>query len=492
MVTMKRYTSILIVTLAGLGAAGCNDFLSKAPDNRAQLDSKEKIAELLVTAYPEANYMTFCEAMSDNAEDNPSASKDARNADPYFWRDGTSTEQDSPEFYWNGCYAAIAAANHALRSIESKGDPSLYNDQKGEALVARAYSHFMLVSLFAKAYDANTAAGDAGIPFVTDPETVSFKNYTRGTVQSVYDNIEKDRTEGLSLLNDQAYQSGSDASGVASYHFTKAAAHAFATRFYLFKKDYEKVLEHANAVFPSGDFKDNMRPWNTTYKAYSANELAATYTKSSENANLLLCETLSDWANTFNSVEYATGASKYQEIFPNPTGAMYAFSTLYTSRGVYFVYKFKPHFVRTGTNANTGYTYTVTPLFSTEEVLLSRAEAYAMTTRFHEAMADLNVWASTRITNYNAETDAVTYNKLYNYYHNNNNQEAIVSAVLDFRRVEFLHEGLRWFDILRHKLTVTHSTYDGVTEELKPGDPRRILQIPREAVSLGGLDPNPR
>lgn len=492
MVAMKRYTSILLAAVAGLGAAGCDDFLSKSPDNRAQLDSKEKIAELLVTAYPEANYITFCEAMSDNVEDNPSATKDARNADPYFWRDGTSTEQDSPEYYWNGCYAAIAATNHALRYIDAADDPSEFDDQKGEALVARAYSHFMLVSLFARMYDPNTAAADPGIPYVTDPETVSFKEYTRGTVQSVYDNIEKDLTEGLALVNDHAYESGSDASGVASYHFTKAAAHAFATRFYLFKKDYEKVLEHANLAFPSGDFKDNLRPWNTTYKSYSANELAAAYTNSSENANLLLCETLSDWANTFNSVEYATGANKYQEIFPNPTGAQYAYSTFYSSTGVYFVYKFKSHFVSTGTNATTGYTYTIAPLFTTEEVLLSRAEAYAMLTRFHEAMADLNLWASTRITDYNAETDAVTYNKLYNYYQNNNNQQSIILAVLDFRRAEFLHEGLRWFDILRHKLPVTHTTIDGLTETLQPGDPRRTLQIPREAVSLGGLEPNPR
>jgi hypothetical protein len=489
MVAMKRYYRILLATVATLGVAGCDDFLSKAPDNRAQLDSKEKVAELLVTAYPEANYMTFCEAMSDNAEDNPSATKDARNADPYFWRDGTSTEQDSPENYWNGCYAAIAASNHALQYIGTTEDPSLYNDQKGEALVARAYAHFMLVSLFAKMYNHNTAATDPGIPYVTDPETVSFKKYTRGTVQSVYDNIEKDLTEGLSLLNDHAYQSG----GMKSFHFTKAAAHAFATRFYLFKKDYDKVLEHTAQVFPAGDFKDNMRPWNTTYRSYSANELAAAYTNSTENANLLLCETLSDWANTFNSVQYATGAGKYQEIFANVTGGIYAYSTFYSARGVYFVYKFRPHFVRIGTNANTGYTYTIAPLFTAEEVLLSRAEAYVMKNQFHEAMADINLWASTRIANYDPDVHLITFNRLYNYYgQQTNNQLAILSAILDFRRVEFLHEGLRWFDILRHKIVINHTTYDGMAMELKAGDPRRTLQIPREAVSMGGLDPNPR
>src|SRR5689334_13987712 len=122
--TMKKYVFLLSLTSAIV--TGCKDFLSEVPDNRAQLDSKEKIAELLVTAYPEASYITFCEALSDNVEDNPSATADVRNADPYFWRDATSTEQDTPEYYWNACYAAIAAANHALRAIETANNAALY------------------------------------------------------------------------------------------------------------------------------------------------------------------------------------------------------------------------------------------------------------------------------------------------------------------------------------------------------------------------------
>jgi len=488
---MKTYLYPIIAIV--LVMSGCSEFLSETPDNRTQLDTKEKIAELLVSAYPEANYITFCEAMSDNVEDNPSASKDARNADPYFWRDATSTDQDSPEYYWNACYAAIAATNHALAHISSVADSADYNDQKGEALVARAYSHFMLVNLFAKTYDAQTAGYSPGIPYVTKPETVSFKTYERGTVQSVYDKIEKDLLAGMALLNDDAYEKGTDATGVSSYHFTRAAAHAFAVRYYLFRRDYEKVLEHANQVFRNNDFAANLRPWNSAYRSYSASELMAAYTKSSENANLLLCETASEWARSFNGLEYATGALRYREMFAStPAGGRYAFSTFYSSAGVYFIYKFREHFVRIGTNATTGYPYTIVPLFTAEEVLLSRAEAYAMLNRFHEAMADLNLWASTRIADYDPTQHTITYNKLYNYYQLTSNQESIVACALDFRRVEFLHEGLRWFDIQRHRIPVTHTTHTGETMTLGADDPRRVLQIPREAVAMGGLEPNPR
>lgn len=488
---MNRYTYTLLTVL--LMASGCGDFLSETPDNRTKLDTKEKIAELLVSAYPEANYITFCEAMSDNAEDNPSASKDARNADPYFWRDATSTDQDSPEYYWNACYAAIAATNHALAYIKSTADSAEYNDQKGEALVARAYAHFMLVNLFAQTYDTTTARFAMGIPYVTKPETVSFQTYERGTVKSVYDHIENDLLTGMALINDDAYERGTDANGVSSYHFTKAAAHAFAVRYYLFRGNYEKVLEHANQVFRNNDFAANLRPWNTTYRTYSASELMATYTKSSEKANLLLCETASDWARSFNGLEYATGTTRYYEMFTsNPTGGRYAFSTLYTNAGIYFIYKFREHFVRVGTNATTGYPYTIVPLFTAEEVLLSRAEAYAMLDRFHESLADLNLWASTRIVNYDPAQHTITYNKLYNYYQLTSNSKQLVACALDFRRVEFLHEGLRWFDIRRHRIPVTHTTNAGEELILKGNDPRQVLQIPREAVAMGGLTPNPR
>jgi len=489
---MKNYTlPILLLTMLAL--AGCDDFLSKEPDNRASLDSQEKISELLVTAYPEANYMLFCEAMSDNVEDNPSAAQDPVNADPYFWRDGTTTAQDSPENYWNGCYTAIAAANHALEYIDKSGAPEQFTAQRGEALVARAYSHFMLAVLFAQTY-TGTAADEAhpGIPYVTDPEKVSFKDYDRGTVKSVYEQIEKDLTEGLPLINDKIYNTSSSATGVPKYHFTTAAAHAFASRFFLFKKDYDKVIEHSNAVFTS-DVVTYLRPWNTTYAAYSFNDLAVAYTNSSQPANLLLSETLSSWARSFYVYRYSTGATKFINMMSdNPTGAQYAFSGRYSSTGVYFVFKFREHFVQTGVNSNTGYPYTIVPLFTAEEVLFNRAEAKIMKGNYTDGLNDLNTWISTRVVDYNG-LDGLWMDKLSEYYTDKKTSQAIaLAAVLDLRRVEFLHEGMRWFDILRHNIEVSHNVAGGTPMVLKSNDLRRVLQIPREAVATAGLSPNPR
>jgi hypothetical protein len=492
-VAMKKY--ILSLLVLSIALSGCEDFLSKVPDNRTILDSKEKIAELLVTAYPEGNYIPFCEAMSDNVEDNPSQSQDVRNTDPYFWRNVNSTAQDTPENYWNSCYTAIAAANHALQAIEREGNLPVYDAQRGEALVARAYAHFMLVALFAKTYKAATAAYYPGIPYVTEPETESLKKYDRHTVEYVYTMIEKDLTDGLPLIDDQSYNTeDADADGVPSYHFTRAAAHAFATRFYLFKRDYNKVIEHANQVFTNTDIAASLRPWNSTYRGYAMNELITTYTRSTEKANLLLSETLSDWAFTYNTLKYTTGVNTKAAVLDyNATQGQYSYWVYYSSVSqVYFVPKFKDHFVRTGTNANTGFTYTVIPLFSAEEVLLNRAEAYTMQNNLSAALDDMNILVSKRITNYVPEYHNLNAHKLYNFYQESINQEATLLAVLDLRRAEFLHEGLRWFDILRHDLPVEHLIRDGESIILSAGDPRRVLQIPAEAISLGGLEPNPR
>jgi tetratricopeptide (TPR) repeat protein len=491
---MRKELTILFALSMALNV-GCEDFLSETPDNRASLDTPEKVAELLVTAYPEGNYIPFCEAMSDNVEDNFGGAQDVTNADPYFWRDGAATWQDSPENYWNECYTAIAASNHALRAIEKSADPSMYDAQKGEALLARAYSHFMLVSLFANMYDPETADTDPGIPYVTDPETISLKTYERKTVQYVYEMIEKDITDGLTLIDDQSYGGdGNNASNLARFHFTTAAAHAFASRYYLYKKQYDKVIEHADQVLNGSDVVSSLRPWTTTYRTYTTNELSLAYTRSTEKTNLLLCETASNWGVLFNSFRYSTGAARMDEMLFqfNPARDFYAYSSLYTNTGVHFINKFREHFVRIGTNATTGYSYTIIPLFTMEEVFLNRAEAYAMQVEFRKALDEMNRFISTRVLNYNPEQHNVTYNRLYNLYQENDNKKAIVRGILELRRIEFLHEGLRWFDILRHKIPVVHTTVDGEIMELNPDDPRRVLQIPAEAISAGQLEPNPR
>lgn len=478
---MRKY--ILIAAIPVL-LAGCNKYLDKVPDSTwTELDTPEKVAQLLGTAYPQSNYMTFCESMSDNVADKGKGTDEKANRDAYYFNDVAANDEDTPEAYWMAAYAAIAAANNALIACNKATDTAAYSRQKGEALVCRAYAHFMLVTFFSKAYDS-TSATDAGIPYVTEPEDVVMKQYERKTVAYVYEQIEKDLLEGLPLIRDDKYS-------VPRYHFTQAAAYAFATRFYLYKKDYQKVLEYAAKVFPGGDLAENMRPWNTSYMYMTPAELLNTYSNAEEKANLLLVETKSTWGRYYFNYRFAMNYSKYQEMLRyNVTEGNWCFPIYTSGSDNYLIPKMNEYFVKLSVNATIGDPYVMIPLFTTEEVLFNRAEANAYLGNTSAVLSDLNLYASKRIVNYDATTYNITLAALKTWY-GGDDRTAMINGIIDFKRVEYIQEGMRWFDLMRYHVPVTHTTMQGEKLTLEAYDLRRVLQIPASAKT-SGIALNPR
>jgi hypothetical protein len=174
----------------------------------------------------------------------------------------------------------------------------------------------------------------------------------------------------------------------------------------------------------------------------------------------------------------------------NVTGGYYAMPLYGSGPQYYNVPKFYEHFVKQNLNANSGDPYNTIPLFTAEEALLNRAEAYVRLGNTAAAVNDLNNFASKNIDNYNATTHAITTQKAAAYY-NTAAGPALINAALDFKRAFFIHEGLRWLDILRLKIPVVHTTTQGERFELGPDDKRRILQLP-VLTKQAGLEPNAR
>ncbi|MDA3616782.1 RagB/SusD family nutrient uptake outer membrane protein [Polluticaenibacter yanchengensis] len=485
----KRLLGIL---LASTSLVGCSKFLDKNPDNRTELNSVEKVSNFLTTAYPFDSYINFTEAVSDNSDDKSVGTMYIEITKSYQFEENFETGRDTPSDYWDACYSAIAVANQSIDAINQAPDPQNYRSQLGEALVCRAYAHFMLVTLFSKSYDPATASTDLGIPYVTEPETVVFKNYERKNVAYVYEQIEKDLTEGLPLLDDNRYK-------VPKYHFTRRAANAFASRFYLFKKDFAKVVTHSNEVFPDGNVVNSLRDITGVYRTYTADEQFMHYTKATEPCNLLIREASSLYARKFASGRrYGYTPAIFSKLF----GANVTGSTAWGQQRYNYgqdhpaLLKWKEYFHRVSVNANTGFPHIMAPLFTTEEVLFNRAEAYAELGEFDKAAADLTSYASKRFTNFSA-TYNVTLAKAKAFYPNTTDKAAMINAVLDLKRTEFIHDGLRWFDMLRHKIPVRHKVID-VTDptkvtyiEISGDDNRRVFQIP-EITAIAGLQPNPR
>lgn len=487
---MKFYKISLV--LCGVAALlvlpSCKKYLDQAPDNRAEINTVQKVAQLVSTAYPTYDYLSFTEAASDNAEDKGvGIGSTLETIDlPYAWQDVLGAGTNTSSNYWNGCYEAIAAANQALEAIEKQDLGTAVLPYKGEALVARAYAHFMLVMLFAKTYEPGGANTSPGIPYITAPETKVIVQYNRGTVASTYAKIQEDLEAGIKLLSASAYSA-------PKFHFTPAAAHAFAARFYLFKGEWQKVIDHATLTVPGNDFVNNMRPIATTLKNMTAAEFNTAFMGSTQKYNLLLSNNYSTYHYT-SSPRHGYGVNIVKMFTqPNVTGKIFAHQVLSYGVPNYTTYKYKGYFFYTGPGI--GYPYLTSASLTVDEALMNRAEAYAELGMNDLALKDINDFMSVRIVNFNPVNDAVTLAKINTFYGIADPKAGLIRTVLDNKKAEFLQEGLRWFDILRRKLTVKHNNFDATGKEtfteLGPDDPRRLFQLPLE-VKLSGVELNPR
>lgn len=500
MKNIKIALSLLLL----IGVSSCDEFLSETPDNRLQIDTAEKISELLADAYPDGTYIALTEAMTDNVSDNKSSLVNINNAQSYNWDlQDDQTSRDTQGFYWNACYKAIATANQALVSIKELGDTPDLNPQKGEALLARAYSHFMLVSIWSNRYNPATAATDLGIPYMTQPETVLLGTYKRQSVKEVFDLIQSDIEEGLKYVTND-YRTD-----YLKYHFNKEAAKAFAARFYTVKGDWNRVLELTEGLGnkPVGKLRD----WET-YNSYDFPNKPIEYAKNTQSTNLLVGFPSSICGRATSSNRFAfTRAKERDEILGSATNIfnkdwLIDISIQGASGANVAVYKFDEYFKYTNLTAQIGLPFTGVVILSNDEMFLNRIEAHVMTNQLDVANSELEYFLGTRTDGYTA-ADVLTKEKVYAkfpviadeytpFYSMTPEQTSYIKAITEARRREFLHEGLRWFDIKRFNLVVQHTTYNQQgqitkTNILTKDDKRRAVQIPLNA-SNNGIELNPR
>ena len=495
MKNIKITLSLLVL----VSISSCDDFLSEIPDNRTQIDSPEKISELLVTAYPNTTYFEIAETMSDNIFDTEvKTGANISNEQSFNWEMQTQIDKDTENGFWTGSYEAIAAANQALASIEKLGSPASLNPQKGEALIARAYNHFMLVSLWSNRYNPATAAKDLGVPYITEPETALLGQYKRNTVKEVFDFVERDLLEGLKYVTNNYKE--------PKYHFNVNAAKAFACRFYLIKADWDKVLEYSEGL---GSKTDKIRNYVAFSSAVFA-QMPLEYSKVEQETNLLVSYPNST-ARRAASYRFAFPSLKSDELL-GPQTNMWGKQSYIRADGFYyggsnvFIHKLYEYFKYTNVTAGIGEAYTSTVLFSNDEMYLNRIEALVMKNRLAEVNTELGYFLGTRTVGYNPATDLLDETRITTkfpvvadeftpFYDLSPVQTSYIKAIAEARRRDFMREGLRWFDIKRFNLVVEHNTleFGKVVRKnvLEKDDKRRALQIPLRA-SGNGIEINPR
>jgi hypothetical protein len=70
-------------------------------------------------------------------------------------------------------------------------------------------------------------------------------------------------------------------------------------------------------------------------------------------------------------------------------------------------------------------------------------------------------------------------------------QLPFIHCTLHFRRIETLHDGLRWHDLKRYGIEIEHVQGKDPARILVWNDDRRAIQLPQEIIKQG-LTPNPR
>lgn len=511
----KIILSLICSLITFTGLTSCEDFLSTLPDNRTEIASITAAKELLTSAYTQSGATEMAEMMSDNVTDNGPRYSTSRKLpeECYKWQDPTETVQDSPNALWSNTYNAIAASNHVLEFIKDQAPTDEINAIKGEALICRAYNHFLLATVFCQYYNPVTSSSDLGIPYIDRSDVPITEVPDRETVQITYSKINADIEAGLPLIDDTQYEPN-----VIKYHFNKAAAYAFGARFNLYYGNYKKAVEYANVALGKNPVA-LLRDYSNYLRLSSYDDFSKYYVKPEEACNFLLQVPMSNWSsdhwpyvNWYRYTHNRTIAQNQTVFADGPWGGAESF---YPARFIYgngdailFLPKLGTFFEITDIVAQTGYPHTVNTIFTADETLLTRAEAHILLGDYPKALNDLQMWCKTH-TNNAFLLEAENIEKFYGgeagtsyvtpQFNTNmigvNTQDAkmmqYLYCVLHFRRLETIHEGLRWFDIKRYGIEVRHPLDSSPDLILKSDDPRRVIQIPADVISAG-LVPNPR
>lgn len=520
---MKKL-SILSLAAGMLALASCDSYLDKLPDDRAEVNTLDKAKKFLVSAYPNHSPNFVFYMSSDNVTDNGvlyNAQPNQMNA--YKWQPIETEGNDDPKQVWNANYEAAAVANMALEALA--GDESADAQAlRAEALLCRAFAMFQNANMFCMAWNDSKADEYLGIPY---PKVAGESVNERGTLRQTYENINADIEEALPLLND-GYLT------VPKYHFNQKAAYAFAARFNLFYQNWDKAIEYATKAL-GGNPSGLMRDMDSYAPLAGVDDIHNKWIRSGENCNLMFVDAVSTngrahmgdsrykrfnhnrdiittqtmWAKT----PWSNNKSSAEENALQEARLMYG-----SNQAVYIPSLNEDLEIKDKIN-QTGYAHTVDPVFTGDETILTRAEAYIMKKEYDKALADMNTWLTAHcdvtspkfltltVDNVNTALNAIRMTEVpsravseesikkplnpQGFTVEEGTQTNMIYVVLQMRRITTMYQGQRWLDIKRWGIEFTHHLDGEDNLVFKAGDLRGAIQLPYDVIEAG-LEPNPR
>ncbi len=490
---LKPIKSYLLGLLIAFSASSCNDFLELTPISEDTVEngynSAPQIEAALNGAYESFQttdyYVWDNILLGDVRSDNFYAGGDNPEVFEYDLLT-TSPTNGRVNKAWSEIYNAILKANVVLEYAPKVEDPKLSEERKnqilGEAYFLRAYHYFNLVRLY------------GGVPLVlemtksADPEKT---NLPRASAEDVYAQIATDLQMAIDMLPER-YESAM----IDKARATKGAAAALAAKAEAQSpnRDYNKVLKYIetvensaaayklidfNHLFDGGHFNNeesimevqfiegtdgNWEPQMNLPKSISGDDWRKFVTPSHDLINAYDAQGDDIRKNNTVLFEEVSWSDEYWFNTPNSS--------------IPFAYRRK--------NASGWASADRQYILRYADVILLKAEAFNALGNISAAAAEINqVRARVNLPELTADDMS--------------SKENMNAAILLERRLEFAHEGQRWYDLQRFGKLV--STMNNLVEiDLRTGKPtaynmteaKVLLPIPQNELDRNAaLEQNP-
>jgi hypothetical protein len=396
-------------------------------------------------------------------------------ADEYYvadadWASGLATERNAyiwaKDIYggdvaiadWNRLYTQVFYANSVIDGLSSFGLLTTPQGQylKGWALFARAYAFYDLTRTFCKAYDANTAGTDLGIPIRLKSGIDNIAQ--RSSLQKSFDQIFSDLAAAIPILPDQRPSPNLNRP-------SKTAAFAFLARIYLDMRNYTQAENYA----------DQALGLYSTLIDYNNVDATTSLPFSTTNDELIYnTEQVSDFGDFTPVGNLLARIPTTLLSLYNPADLRFPIFFGAAGDGTYYR---KP-----GYNGQNSYPFTG---LATDEMYIIKAECLARNGQTSSAMDELNLLLIKRFKK------GIPYVPL-----TASNSRIALNTILIERSKEMVWRGTRWYDLKRLNLEGANITLtrvvNGTNYTLPPNDVRWVMPIPSDEISLSGITQNPR
>jgi hypothetical protein len=369
---------------------------------------------------------------------------------PKIWGE----QQEDPD--WVDLYKSMYIVNTAITEVMESTEGSEAEKRKiyAEALVHRAFLYYTLVNIYAKQYDAATAATDPGVPVLTSPDL--FASLNRAPVAKVYEQIIKDLQEAFPELPNLPEVNTSP---------SKAAVFSMMARVYLNKREFADAGRFADSALK---LKNSLIDLN----AY----VSATYPTKTNDAEIIFSKAIHS---------FVASLPLHQEtlnLFDSTVDLRFSLFTRFGTQipGANFVNRgyYKHRLVNQGIYTGPG----------VPEMMLIKAESEARAGNAGNAISILNTLRKKRYTTA-GYTDLIATTP----------QDALI-LVVNERRKELMGTGNHWFDQRRLQKDTDYNfvktvsrVFKGTTYTLEPGSARYVFAIADKYIKLNPeIEQNPR